>query len=113
MVPAKKDERERPAVQTTSPPTLMMPTRPRRIQRPHVKDVDALHLAEQLETLETRRLVHVRRHAAGLGAGAEQVPARLDVWGEKEEKKKRGQQQRRNHGSMGSAYRQETWTCGT
>lgn len=54
-------------------------TLPRGVQRPHVKDVDALHLAENLETLKTGGLLQVGRHGAGLGAGADEVVFRLDV----------------------------------
>jgi hypothetical protein len=35
---------------------------PRRIQRPHVEDIDALHLTQDLETLQTGRLFEIGRH---------------------------------------------------
>lgn len=51
----------------------------RSIQRPHVEDIDALHLAENLETLDTGRLLQVRGHGTLLGTGAEKVIYGLDI----------------------------------
>jgi len=59
-------------------------TEARGVERAHVEDVDALHLAENLETLETGGLLDVGGDGAGAGAGADQVILRLDlclVWG--------------------------------
>jgi hypothetical protein len=42
-----------------------------RVERSLVKNVDALNLSEKLETLETRSLIYVRRHLAGLATRAE------------------------------------------
>lgn len=53
----------------------------RGIQGPHVKHVNILHLAENLETLDTGRLLEVRGDSAGLGTGAEKVVGGLDICG--------------------------------
>ena len=44
-----------------------------RIQRLHVEDVDALHLTQDLQSFETRRLLEVRGDGSRGGAGAEEV----------------------------------------
>lgn len=43
------------------------------IEGAHVEDVDALHLTEDLETLETGSLLEVGRDGAGLGTRTEKV----------------------------------------
>lgn len=43
------------------------------IQRPHVKDIHALHLAEDLQALETGALLEVGRDGAGLAARGQEV----------------------------------------
>lgn len=50
-----------------------------RVQWPHVKYVHALHLPENLKSLETRRLVEIGGHGADGGAGAEEVGLVVDV----------------------------------
>lgn len=45
----------------------------------HVEDVDALHLSDQLETLETGGLDEVGRDGSGLGARRNQVILGLDL----------------------------------
>ena len=49
------------------------PTQARGIQRPHVEDINTLHLAEDFETLQTSGLLEVGRHAAGGGTGTPKV----------------------------------------
>lgn len=56
-----------------------MLTEARGIERAHVEDVDALHLAEDFETLEAGRLLDVGGDGAGAGTGADQVVLRLDL----------------------------------
>lgn len=51
----------------------------RGVQGAHVEDVDALHLAENLETLETGGLLEVGRDGSGGGTGATKVVLRLDL----------------------------------
>jgi hypothetical protein len=53
----------------------------RRVQRPHVEDVDALHLSEDLETLDTGGLLEVGRDGSGGRTGADEVVDVLDVCG--------------------------------
>ena len=48
-------------------------TFPARIQRPHVKDIYSLHLAEDFQALETSRLFEIGRDGAGWCAGREEV----------------------------------------
>lgn len=50
-----------------------------RIERPHVEDVDTLHLSENLETLETSGLLEVGGNGTGLGTRAEKVVIALDL----------------------------------
>lgn len=49
------------------------------IQRTLVEDVDALHLTDELETLETGGLDVVGRDGTGLGTGGDQVLLSLDL----------------------------------
>lgn len=49
------------------------------IEGAHVEDVDALHLSENLETLETGGLLEIGGDVAGLGTGTEQVVLGLDL----------------------------------
>lgn len=53
---------------------------PVRRQRLHVENVNPLHLAENLETLETGRLLDVGGHGAGLGSLGKQVGFGLDLF---------------------------------
>ena len=49
-------------------------TLPAGVQRPHVKHVGSLHLAEDFETLETGGLLDIGGHGTGLGtAGGEEI----------------------------------------
>lgn len=57
-----------------------MLTEARGVERAHVEDVDAVHLAEDFETLETGRLLEVGGDGAGLGTGTEEVGLRLDLY---------------------------------
>ena len=49
------------------------------IERLHVKDVDALHLSEDFETLETGGLVNVGGDGTGLGTSGHKVVLILDL----------------------------------
>lgn len=49
------------------------------IQGTHVEDVDALHLSDELETLETGGLEVVGRDGTGLGTRGNQVILDLDL----------------------------------
>ena len=40
------------------------PTKPTRIQRPHIKHIDPLHLPQYLQPLQPRRLVQIRGNSA-------------------------------------------------
>lgn len=51
----------------------------RRIKRPHIEDVNTLHLSENFETLETGGLLEVSGDLAGLGTGSEKVGLSLDL----------------------------------
>lgn len=51
----------------------------RGVQGLHVENVDALHLTENLETLETSRLLKIRRDGTSLGTGADEVVNGLDI----------------------------------
>lgn len=52
------------------------------VERPHVEDVDPLHLAQDLEALEARALLEVRGDGAGEGTGGEEVVGGFDgcIW---------------------------------
>lgn len=56
------------------------------VEGTHVEDVDTLHLAENLETLETGGLLEVGRDGADLGAGSEEVFLSLDLCRRKRKK---------------------------
>lgn len=43
------------------------------VQRPHVEDVDPLHLTQHLESLETGRLFEIRRDRAWCRTGGQEV----------------------------------------
>ena len=62
----------------------MQRTLPGSIQRPHVEDVNSLHLSDKLETLETGGLLKVGRDGAGLRTGREEVLFGLDLYEWKE-----------------------------
>jgi hypothetical protein len=49
------------------------------VKRAHVEDIDALHLSEDFETLQTGGLLEVGRDGAGSGARAEKVVLGLDL----------------------------------
>lgn len=49
------------------------------IQRPHVEDVNPLHLAQDLDTLETSGLLEIGGDGAGLGTLGEEVILILDL----------------------------------
>ena len=56
-------------------------TFPAGVQGPHVEDVNALHLAEDFETLETGGLFEIGGDGTGFGTGGEQVGFGLDFCG--------------------------------
>lgn len=49
----------------------------------HIEDVDPLHLTQDLETLETGRLLQIIRDSAGRGAGGKEVGFVLDFCSER------------------------------
>lgn len=49
------------------------------IQRPHVEDVNPLHFPQNLNTLETSRLLEIGGDGAGLGTLGEEVVSTLDL----------------------------------
>ena len=49
------------------------------VQRPHVEDVDTLHLSENLKTLQTGGLLKVGRDSARLGTGSDEVFLNFDL----------------------------------
>jgi hypothetical protein len=51
----------------------------RGVQGAHVKDVDVLHLSENLQTLQTGGLLEVGRDGSGGGTGTEQVGLGADL----------------------------------
>lgn len=57
-------------------------TFPGGIQGPHVENVNALHLSDELQTLQTGGLADVGRDGAGLGTGGDQVVLVLDLCAE-------------------------------
>jgi len=59
---------------------MVVVTSPRRVQRLHVEDVDALHLAQDLKALEPRGLLEVGRDGPGRGAGWKEVRVGFDLW---------------------------------
>src|SRR5690242_2107566 len=50
------------------------------VEGPHVEDVDALHLSENLKTLETGRLLGVGGDGSGLRTLGDKVVHGLDLW---------------------------------
>jgi hypothetical protein len=48
-------------------------------ERPHVEDIDALHLSENFETLHTGGLLEIRGDGTGRGTGSDEVIDGLDV----------------------------------
>ncbi len=50
------------------------------VEGAHVEDVDALHLSEDFETLETGGLLKIGRDGAGLSTRAEEIILRLDFY---------------------------------
>lgn len=50
------------------------------VQGLHVEDVEALHLSQDLQSLETSCLLKVGRDGAGFGAGWEEVGFGFDVY---------------------------------
>jgi hypothetical protein len=53
------------------------------VQRPHVENINTLHLSEDLETLQSSRLLEVGRNGSGSGAGSEQVFLAADLYSPK------------------------------
>jgi hypothetical protein len=49
------------------------------IQRPHVEDINPLHLPQNLNTLETSRLLEIGGDGAGLGTLGEEIILALDL----------------------------------
>ena len=49
------------------------------IQRPHVEDINPLHLPQNLKTLETSRLLEIGGDGAGLGTLGEEIILALDL----------------------------------
>lgn len=58
---------------------LLQGSFPRGIQGLHVEDVNTLHLAQNLQTLDTSGLLQVGGDGAGLGTGSHEVVDGLDV----------------------------------
>jgi hypothetical protein len=52
----------------------------RSIKRPHIEDIDALHLSEYFETLDTGSLLEVGGDGAGRSTRANKVIDALDVY---------------------------------
>jgi hypothetical protein len=50
------------------------------IQRLHIKDVDAVHLAQDLKSLQTSALLEVGRDGAGRSSGREEVRVVLNLY---------------------------------
>lgn len=50
------------------------------IKGTHVEDVNALHLSDELQTLETGGLVEIGRNGTGLGTGSKEVLLALDLY---------------------------------
>ena len=48
-------------------------TCPRRVQRPHIKYINPLHLPQYLQSLKTSRLLQIRRHSARRGTWGEEI----------------------------------------
>lgn len=51
-------------------------TLPRGVERPHVENINALHLAEDFEALKTGRLLEIGGDSARLGTGPDEVVSR-------------------------------------
>ena len=49
------------------------------VEGTHVENVDTIHLAENLETLQTGSLLEIRGDGTGLSTGAEKVLVGLDL----------------------------------
>lgn len=58
-------------------------TLPGGIKRPHIEDIDALHLSDELQTLKTGGLLEVGWDLARLGTGADQFFFVLDLCSKK------------------------------
>jgi hypothetical protein len=54
-------------------------TLPGGIKRPHVEDVNALHLSDEFETLEAGGMLNVGRDGTGLGTWGDEVLLGLDL----------------------------------
>lgn len=50
------------------------------IQWLHIKDVNALHLAQNLQSLKTSRLLEISGDGAGFRARPEEVGFAFDLW---------------------------------
>lgn len=60
---------------------VLLHTQPAGVERPHVEDVDALHLAQDFEALETGGLLEVGGDGAGFAAFGHEVGFRVDFCG--------------------------------
>ena len=58
-----------------------LPTFARSVQRLHIEDIHALHLPQDLQALQARRLLDIRGHGADRAAGGQEVAFRLHVCG--------------------------------
>jgi hypothetical protein len=59
--------------------SMGQPTLARHLERLHVKNVDALHLSEKLQALNTRGLFQFGGDGAGRGARTEEIVGSLDL----------------------------------
>jgi hypothetical protein len=50
------------------------------IKGTHVEDVNALHLSDEFQTLETGGLVEIGGNGTGLGTGSKEVVLDLDLY---------------------------------
>lgn len=55
-------------------------TFPAGVQRSHVEQLNTLHLGQNLQTLQTSRLLQIGGDGARLGAGTEQVISGADLY---------------------------------
>ena len=53
-------------------------THPRRIQRPHIKHINPLHLPQNLQSLQPRRLLKIGRDSTWQRTGGDEVFGRFD-----------------------------------
>ena len=55
-------------------------TLPRSIQRLHIKNVNPLHLPQNLKPLQPRRLLEIRRDRPGLRSGSQEIDFAFDLY---------------------------------